>query len=89
MFSVEAFENTIGKFVAITTHRSAKLLAGHRGGFRESGLGAEGDGGGVSQSLVWGGCPATGILTRFRPVTRYASSFEAIASKIGVFLVVC
>jgi hypothetical protein len=47
MFSVEAFENTIGKFGAITTHRSAELLAGYRRRFRSSGRRGEGDGGRV------------------------------------------
>jgi hypothetical protein len=44
---------------------------------------------GTERVLRCRGCPETGILTRFRPATRYASSFEAIASKIRVFLVVC
>jgi len=29
--------------------------------------------GGVSQSEVWGGCPATGVLTRLRPLFGVAS----------------
>jgi len=48
----------------LTTDRPAELPAGYRGGFCESGRRSEGDGGGVSQFVVWGGCPATGIPTR-------------------------
>ena len=48
----------------LTTHRTAELLAGYRGRFCKSGRGEEGDG--VSESVAWGGCPETGILTGFR-----------------------
>jgi hypothetical protein len=48
---------------------------------RAAGVG-EGDGGGVSQLVVWGGCPETGILTRFRASSRTRSSLGKLSDPL-------
>ena len=68
--------------LATHTDRQAELLAGHRGCFFQGGRGGEGDGGGVSQLVVWGGCPETGILTRFRASSRTRSSLGKLSDPL-------